>query len=184
MEHTMSKQNIFNYIMGFVFIALGLLTIFMPQESITLFATIALLLSGLTLFYRFLTVKEQRNVPSCILWILVLTLGILALISYISGTLLGRPAVVLLSLFLAVWAIVKGVYNLYDSLLKAVKQNDKWYFKLIFGLLEIALGVVILSNPAGASDVILSLTGILIGVYVMIYGAEMIVETKTFPIIY
>lgn len=154
----MLKRNAINFLLSFLcYVALGIVLIVWPSESIKLFCYVLGSVTaayGLWQGYRFITHREEK------FSIVVLLVGIIALA-------LGICLFVNPELFGSILPFILGLYLIFDGIVKLqaalnIKKEGykRWAILLLLSLLMIALGVVILINPFRSGAFLITFIGI------------------------
>jgi uncharacterized membrane protein HdeD (DUF308 family) len=105
--------------------------------------------------------------------------GLLSIITGIAIIVWPEPGIVAVAIFLGAWLIVTGTIAI-TSAFAARPLLSEWWLLLIFGLLEIPLGVLALANPGATLAAIVTVAGI----WAVAVGAMRIVlafELKRLP---
>lgn len=154
-------------------VVLGILTLKMPGEALL---TLGLLLgcgfviTGIFCLIAFFGAKDKifRSGWTLVQGILDVIIGIFLLVNW-------KVAVIAIPFIVAFWMLFSGIARIAGSIdLKGLGLKN-WWLVLITGILAIIVSVLILFYPvAGAFATVL-----IIGIYLIIYGILIFVETVT-----
>lgn len=161
-------------ILGAIFIAFGVCIVLVPKESyvnLSLFFAIAILLTGV-----FEITRAIKNKPYSQNWKWYLLGGIVD--TLVAIVLLGNIELTmqLLPIVLGLWVIFRGV--LYVVLSLEVKRSEyaTWFVLLFFGILIIAMGMLILIRPRIGTYTIVyatSIAFIITGIFRVTFGRSL-----------
>jgi uncharacterized membrane protein HdeD (DUF308 family) len=105
--------------------------------------------------------------------------GLLSIATGIAIIVWPEPGIVAVAIFLGAWLIVSGTIAITGAF-AARGVLPEWWLLLLFGLLEIPLGVLALANPGATLAAIISVAGIwAVGIGVM--RAVLAFEVKRLP---
>ncbi len=159
-------------IFGVLMIIAGITSVFTPLRtflSAGYFVGIIMFVYGLNGLIR--AFKKESNVMDTIASILALIVGIVSLIKPGSTLMFD----VLIVYFVAAFFLIRGVLAIVMGI-KLKGTAPGWYWGLIVGILSVILGVFSFLNPYATAQ----LTGILIGLYFLEAGIDIVVAATAF----
>lgn len=164
-------MKVLSYILGGLLIIAGIFCMFNPAETVVATGYVMAILLLVYGIIGILNVIMKRTLPIFLLASIPATIiGIIALVR--PGTTLVFDAF-MVYLF-AAWFVVEGI----TSIIMAVKTrlfNRGWVLTLIIGILSVIVGIYSFVHP----NVSLFAIGILIGIYLVMAGIDLIVITAT-----
>jgi uncharacterized membrane protein HdeD (DUF308 family) len=89
------------------------------------------------------------------------------------------PTLHVLAIFIGAWVVVSGVFHLLGALANR-HAGDSWGLFLVFGLIEVAIGIVLLARPVQTLGLAIAMAGL----WAIVAGAFQIVvsfEIKRLP---
>ena len=89
------------------------------------------------------------------------------------------PTLHVLAIFIGAWIVVSGVFHLLGALANR-RAGDSWGLFLVFGLVEVAIGIVLLARPIQTLGLAIAMAGL----WAIVAGAFQIVvsfEIKRLP---
>lgn len=105
--------------------------------------------------------------------------GVLELLVGIAFVSWPSPTLHVLAIFIGAWIVVSGVFHLLGALANR-HAGDSWGLFLVFGLVEVAIGIVLLARPIQTLGLAIAMTGL----WAIVAGAFQIVvsfEVKRLP---
>jgi uncharacterized membrane protein HdeD (DUF308 family) len=106
-------------------------------------------------------------------------IGVLQILVGVAFLSWPSPTLHVLAIFIGAWIVVSGIFHLLGALANS-HQGEPWVVIFIFGLIELAIGLVLLTRPLET----LALAIALVGVWAIVAGAFQIVlsfEIKRLP---
>lgn len=153
---------------GAVLLVLGLLMLFHPLDSLTAIVWIVGIFTVadgvLSISSAFLDKRDTG-----IGWPLVgglLTIGIgIILLAWPQAT------VAVVFYLVAFWVILLGVIGIISSIVSHKHDNPTWFFPLTFGLISLAVGLLLVTNPQTSLTVVM----VLVGLFALVAGVVLVV---------
>lgn len=160
-------------IMGGIMFVLGVLTLAIPELSLTAMALMlgrGFVVTGVFCLISFFSEKEMLLSPG---WVLIQ--GILDI--FIGFFLLHNigTAIIAVPYILAFWMVFGGIAKFSSSFVLRKTAVDKWWMPMLNGLLGIMTSFLIVFFPFFWAGLIIILTGL----YLIIYGVLIFIESLT-----
>jgi len=105
--------------------------------------------------------------------------GVLEILVGVAFVSWPSPTLHVLAIFIGAWVVVSGVFHLLGALANR-HAGDSWGLFLVFGLIEVAIGIVLLARPVQTLGLAIAMAGL----WAIVAGAFQIVvsfEIKRLP---
>lgn len=157
MKNILRQQRRSSMIAAAVTILLGVLLIFVPDRSARFLCALlgsALVLTGVIYIFGWLAKRRETGFP---VWFLLPGVILTALGLW----LFTNPAsvIVLIQFIFAAVLIFHGVIDLQGAVSLMRRGWERWWLDLLLAVLTLVLGVLILLNPFGATEVLMMTLG-------------------------
>jgi uncharacterized membrane protein HdeD (DUF308 family) len=155
---SLSKKN--TLINGVIFILLGLLFVAFPEgtlQGISLYVGLVILIPGIIMLVAGFMDKSGSGNKNVLIGEGVLTI-LFGLLFILKPGLVG----ILISVFIALWVILNGIFKLTASFTLKDLGISNWWVGLLIGLLLLVFGIYMLVNAFSVSVMITIWVGILL----------------------
>lgn len=154
---------------GVVLLLLGFLMLFRPFDTLTavvwLVGIFTIVDGVFAIIGAFLDKRDTGVVWPIVGGLLTIGIGIVLLIW-------PGPTVAVVFYLVAFWVILLGVIGIIASIVAHKKDNDTWFFPLMFGLISLLIGLLLVTNPQTSIRV----TMLLVGLFALVAGVVLVVS--------
>lgn len=154
------------FISSAILLILGIALLVTPRNIVLIFSAAALV-HGLSLIIRYFLSKEARNGWDLLTGIMSVLFGIVMIAG---GTETRVLSVILLETYVAIWALIAGISNVFGSFKVKSTGGKNWVWILIGGILTTIAGILLLSSPLMGSLVLVLGAGIYAGISFVMVG--------------
>lgn len=147
---------------GFIAIIFGFLAFLTPDlmlASLVLVFGCYALISGIFIFFGAFTVKDTNGKIFRILEaIFLIIIGLLFLFSPVTS-------VMAMVIYIAVWAIITGIFQIYYSIAYRKQITGEWW-GILNGVISLLFGIVLMMNLIAGAEVLV----MVLGIYSIFFG--------------
>ena len=158
MRNILREQRRSSMVAAVVTILMGLLLIFVPNRSIQLLCALlggALMLTGVIYIFGWLSKHRQTGFP---VWFLLPGVILVALGLWLCTN--PASVVLLIQYIFAAILIFHGIIDLQGAVSLMRQGWDRWWMDLLLAVLTLLLGILIIINPFGANELLMTVIGV------------------------
>lgn len=158
MRNILREQRRSSMVAAVVTILMGLLLIFVPDRSIQLLCALlggALMLTGVIYIFGWLSKRRETGFP---VWFLLPGVILVALGLWLCTS--PASVVLLIQYIFAAILIFHGVIDIQGAVSLMRQGWNRWWMDLLLAGLTLVLGILILLNPFGATELLLTAIGV------------------------
>jgi len=153
---------------GFVLLILGLFMLFRPFDTLTavvwLVGIFTIVDGVLSIISAFVDKGDGGVAWRVVGGVLAIAIGVV-LIAW------PEPTIKVVFYMTAFWVILLGVIGIIASIVTHHRDDPTWYFPLMFGLVSLAIGLLLVTNPQTSLGIVI----LIIGFFSLVSGIVLIV---------
>ena len=158
MKQILREQRRSSIVAALVTILMGVLLIVVPERSIQLLCALlggALMLTGVIYLFGWLSKRRESGFP---VWFLLPGVILVALGLWLCTS--PASVVLLIQYIFAAILLFHGVLDIQGAVSLMRRGWDRWWLDLLLAALTLLLGVLVIVNPFGATELLLTVIGV------------------------
>lgn len=169
----MKKRDVGELFLGLACLIIGIVILFHPQivmNTLVMIIGITILVYGALLLIQHFVCQGTGDMIGIVSPVIYILCGVLLIV--FSNTIVGT----ILPFIIGLWMVIMGALGVSTSYQLKSAGFPKWWFPLINAGISLLLGIIILFYR----DIVPATFGILVGIYLVIFGIFKIFETTAF----
>lgn len=169
--HPNFQQKVISIAVAIVMIVVGLFIALSPGRTFYFMFIIAFFVLGFYEFFKYRTSYPKSK------WRIVGGIASILFACFSIGNVTGIVAMIgMVELIVPIWAIVTGIIHIVQGMemRKAGLNSSTWV--IVSAILGIILGIILLAFPIMGILTMVEITGMLIGVLMLIFGINVIID--------